>query len=207
MERRYAGNRLRSFGTRPLCDVPAAAFITKPAPRITQRTRTCILCLWGGGAARELITQACRGALVVLGSPFVKQRRAGERHLSFDVRPLVQRASCGLQHQASAACHSAHAHLHSLSLGRRRRTRAHYTSAPWRSCCARKSFRRTMPCRREASFFRRAASGATCQLRSSTLSQRRVSLSAGAPDLSVSGKEAQHASLLLARLVAGWLCW
>ena len=34
----------------------------------------------------------------------------------------------------------------------------------------------------------------------------RVSRSAGAPALSVSGEEAQHASLLRARAVARWLC-
>ena len=71
----------------PLCDVPAAVFNTKPAPRVTQRRRTCALCLWGGGAARKLATRARRGALIVHGKRFVEGRRAGERHLYFGVRP------------------------------------------------------------------------------------------------------------------------
>ena len=86
VERCYAGQGPRSFGTHPLCDVSAAVFSTKPAPRVTQRRRTCTSCLWGGGAAREVVTQARRGALVVLGTHFVKGRRAGERNLSFGMR-------------------------------------------------------------------------------------------------------------------------
>ena len=87
VERRYVGKRPRSFGGRPLCDVKAAVFNTKSAPRVTQRRRACALCLWGGGVARKLTTPARRGALVVLGNHFVEGRRAGERHLSFGVRP------------------------------------------------------------------------------------------------------------------------
>ena len=135
VEGRRAGERHLSFGVRPWCDVPAAASSAKPAPRATQRRRTCALSVWGGGAARELATCARRAALVVLGRHCVEERCAGERPLSF---------GCGR--------------------------------------------------------------GATCQLRPPTPSQRRVSLSAGAPALSVSGEEAQHASLLRARAVPRWLC-
>ena len=62
-------------------------FNTKPAPRVTQRRRTCALCFLGGGAARELAIRARRGALVMLGRCFVEERHAGERHLSFGVWP------------------------------------------------------------------------------------------------------------------------
>ena len=68
VERCYIGKRPRSFGARPWCDVPAAVSNTKPAPRATQRRRTCALCLclWEGGAASEPAPRARRGALVVL---------------------------------------------------------------------------------------------------------------------------------------------
>ena len=96
VEERRAGNRHLSFGVRPWCNVPAAVFNTKPAPRVTQRRRICALCVRGGGAARKLSTRARRGALFVLGRRFVEGRRAGERHLPFGVRPWydVPAAAC-----------------------------------------------------------------------------------------------------------------
>ena len=87
VERRDVGERPRSYGARPWCDVPAVVFNTKPAPHVTQRRRTCALCFLGGGAARELAIRARRGALVMLGRCFVEERHAGERHLSFGVWP------------------------------------------------------------------------------------------------------------------------
>ena len=87
VEERRAGEKHLSFGMRPWCDVPAAASSATPAPRVIQLRCTCALCVWGGGAARELATRARRGALVVLEGRFVQGRRAGERHLSIGVWP------------------------------------------------------------------------------------------------------------------------
>ena len=92
---------------------------------------------------------------------------------------MVRTASRGLQHQASAACHSAQAHLRSLSAGRTRSTQACYARAPWRAGCARKALRRRAPCRREASLLRRvavvrrASCGLQRQASAACLAQRR----------------------------------
>ena len=198
MERRYAGNRLRSFDTRPLCDVPAAAFITKPAPRITQRTRTCTFCLWGGGAERELITQARRGALVVLGSPFVEQCRADERHLSFDVRPWCNVPVAGFNTKTAPR------------VTQRRRTRAlcfwgggaarePVTRARRGACCARTLLRGRAACRREAFPLRRVAlvRHASCGLQRQASAVRHVQRTS-------SKEEAQHLIPLFARAVPPW---
>ena len=102
--------RRRFFDARPLFDVPAAVFTTKPAPRDARRRRACALCFWGGGAAREPATRARRGALVVLGRYFVEERRAGETHFSFGVWPwcdvpfaafCVKPAPCVMQRTSS----------------------------------------------------------------------------------------------------------
>ena len=80
--------------------------------------------------------------------------------------PVVRRASCGFQHQASAAFHSAQARLRSLSLGRRRSTQAFCARAPCRVRCGRTTPYRRAPPRREASLLRRTtvARRASCSL-------------------------------------------
>ena len=77
--------------------------------------------------------------------------------------PVMRRASCGLQRQASSACHAAHARRRLLSLGRRRSTRDCGACVP---CCAgcdrrRRNNKRTAPARGLSSSA--CACGATCQ--------------------------------------------
>ena len=117
---------------------------------------------------------------------------------------VVRRASCGLQRQASAACH-ARARLRSLSLGRRRSTRACYARAPCRAGCGRSMPLEETLRRREASLLRRAAvvRRASCGLQRQA--SFRVERSAARPALAVFGEEAQHSSLLRARAVPRWL--
>ena len=118
---------------------------------------------------------------------------------------MVRRASCGLQHQASAACHAAQARRRSLSLGRRRSTRACCARAPCRAGCGRSCTMKGALHRREASLLRRAAvvRRASCGL------QRQASAACHAAQarrrFAVSGEEAQHSSLLRARAVPRWL--
>ena len=90
VEVRRAGKRHISFGVWPWCDVPAAASSAKPAPRVTQRRRACALCLWGGGAALELITRTRRAAAVVVVSHSVESRDVSKRRHFFDARPLCE---------------------------------------------------------------------------------------------------------------------
>ena len=103
-----------------------------------------------------------------------KQSTAPARGLSPPARAVVRRASCGLQRQASAACSRGAARLRSLSLGRRRSTRACCARAPCRAGCGRSMpTKGTAPARGLSPSAR--ARGATCQLRPPTPSQRRVS--------------------------------
>ena len=119
----------------PWCDVPAAASNAKPAPRVTRRRRAGARCLWEEAQHSSLL-RARRAALVVVGYALSKGT-APARGLSPSARAVVRRASCGLQRQASAACHAAQARLRSLSLGRRRSTRACCARAPCRAGCGR----------------------------------------------------------------------
>ena len=73
-----------------------------------------------------------------LWSVYAYQRALRRREASLLRRAtVVRRASCGLQRQASAACRAAHARRRSLSLGRRRSTRACCARAPCRAGCDR----------------------------------------------------------------------
>ena len=155
LRRRRAGERPLSFGARPWCDVPAAASSAKPAPRVTQRRRACARCLWGGGAALEL--SCARAVPRWLWSVSCLESATCRREASLLRRaPVVRRASCGLQRQASAACHAAQRALRSLSLGRRRSTRACCARAPCCAGCGRPMPTRRALRRREASLLRRA---------------------------------------------------
>ena len=129
IEGRRVGGKPLSFGARPWCDVPAAASNAKPAAACERkRTRACARCLSGGGAALELAARARRAALVVVGLGSIR-RTPHRREASLLRRAaVVRRASCSLQRQAGCRVCSASAQARSLSLGRRRSTRA---------CCAR----------------------------------------------------------------------
>ena len=187
----------------PWCDVPAAASNAKPAPRVSRRRRAGARCLWGGGAALELAARARRAALVVAGSHLPKGLRRREASL-LRRAPVVRRASCGLQRQASAACRAAQARRRSLSLGRRRSTRACLRARRAALVvvgphCQRKLCRREASLLRRAAVVRRASCGLQRQASAAWLARRRCAA------LAVSGEEAQHSSLLRARAVPRWL--
>ena len=104
--------------------------------RVHARARHCARCLSGGGAARELAARARRAALVVVG--LCLERRLHRREASLLRRAaVVRRASCGLQEPAGFRVAYASAPLRSLSLGRRRSTRACCARAPCRAGCGR----------------------------------------------------------------------
>ena len=126
---------------------------------------------------------------------------APARGLSFHARPW--RNVPGPQCQASAACHAAQARRCSLSLGRRRSTRARRARAVLRWLWSVNALgkgaalaRSLSPCAHDR--------GATYQLRPPKQSQRHMPRGAGAPLLAVSMEEAQHASFLRARAVPRW---
>ena len=89
-----------------------------------------------------LATCTRRVALVVVAIHSVERCYIGKRPRSFGARPWCDVPAAVFKHQASAACHSMQAHLRSLSLslGRRRSTRACYARATWRAGCARNHF-------------------------------------------------------------------
>ena len=161
-----------------------------------------VLCA-GGGRSLELAVCARRAALWSV-MPYGRALRRREAP-SLWRAPLVRRTSCGLQRQASAACHAAHARRHSLSLERRRTTRACCARAPYHAGCG-----RLMPCERalhwrEASFLRptpvvrRASCGLQRQASAACLAQRWRAV------LAVPGEEAKHSSFQRARAMPRWL--
>ena len=116
--------------------------------------------------------------------------------------PVVRRASCGLQRQASAACHARRVRLRSLSLGRRRSTRACCARAPCRAGCGRLvPTKGTAPARGLSPSAR--ARGATCQLRPPTPSQRRVPRAGALRSLSLGRRRSTRACCARAPCRAG----
>ena len=166
-----------SFGARPWCDVPAAASNFKPA-RVCRGAGAPALAVSG----RRRSTRACFARAPCragCGRLALAKGAAPARGLSPSARAVVRRASCGLQRQASAACRAAQRALRSLSLGRRRSTRACFARAPCRAGCGRlMSVEGAAPARGLSPSAR--ARGATCQLRPPTPSQRRVARAAQA---------------------------
>ena len=146
--------------------------------------------------ARELCHADC-GVL----RPYTKAPR--RREVSVLWRTIVVRhASCSLQHQASAAYHTTQGCRRSLSLERRRSTRACCARAPYALVAffpSRAIRKANAPAR--GLLLRAKHRGATSQLRPPTPSQRRVSRDAGTPALGVFGEEAQHSSLLRSRVM------
>ena len=91
--------------------------------------------------------------------------------------------------------------LCSLSLGRRRSTRACCPRAPCRAGCSRRRRQAEGSALARGLFPSACARGATCELQPPTPSQRRVSRAAQA----LSWEETQHSKLLRARAVSRWL--
>ena len=171
-----ASERPLFFGAHPWCNVPAALSNAKPEPLITRRTRRRSLSLGRRCSTRACCTRAPCRAGFGRSTSFGRALRCREASL-LRRAPVVRRASCGLQRQASAACRAAHARRRSLSLGGGRTTRAH---------CA-----RAMPCwlwlahalSKDTALAKGLSPsvrvcGATCQLRRPTPNQGRLSRSA-----------------------------
>ena len=122
--------RLLSYGARPRFDAPAAAANAKHALRLAWRRRHCALSLSGGGVAHALSAREGRSARradrAMLYTRTLRQLEASLHRRT----AVLRRISCGLQHQACAASRVAQAPLRSLSLGRRRITRACGARAP-----------------------------------------------------------------------------
>ena len=139
-----AGEWALSFGTSPWCDVLSAASNSKPPPLVSHGARAPALarsrCLWGGDAALELAARARRAAVVVVGPHAKQEHCTGERPLLFGASPwcnVVLAASNSKP--APLVLHGVRtpALARSLSLGRRRSTRACCARAPCRGCCGR----------------------------------------------------------------------
>ena len=130
-QRYCAGKGLLCFSARPWCNVPATASNIKPAPRVSRVLATWVS-LGRGRSTRACCPRApCRAGCCRSRRKIRTLRR---RKASFFRRTtVVQRASCSLQRQASAACLA----QRRRSLGKRRNTRSCCTRAPCRAGCDR----------------------------------------------------------------------
>ena len=177
----------------PWCDVPAAASNAKPAPRVRTRSARLRSLSLGGGAALELAARApCRAGC---GWPMLSTRTLHRREASLLRRaPVVRRASCGLQRQASAAC--ARAARTALAVSREE---AQHSSLPlaravlrwlWSAILVQKD---TAPARGLSLFGARP----WCDVPAAASNAKpapRVPRGAGTPALAVSREEAQHSA-------------
>ena len=108
VERFCTGERARSFGARPWCDVPAAASNSKPAPRVSRGAGASVLAVFREETQYSSFLHL-RAVPDGCGRLLFCQRALLRR----DVSPLrrttvVRRVSCGLQLQASTACLAQH---------------------------------------------------------------------------------------------------
>ena len=100
----------------------------------TRERATRARSLSGGGAARALAARARRAALVVVGPCPIEGHCTSETASLLRCKAVLRRASRGLQRAAGLrVCAHAIAPLRSLSLGRRRSTRACGARAPRRA--------------------------------------------------------------------------
>ena len=170
-------------------------------------TRLRSLSLWRGRSTQAYCAHApCRADY---DQPAPYRRALCRREASLLRRAsVVRRTSCGLQREASAACHAAQGRRRSLSLGRRRSTRAFY--------CARAVPRWLWSAhvlKQVTALVRGLAPSArvrcaTCQLRVLAPSKRRVSRGAAVParlrSLSL-GRGRSTRACYCARAVPRWL--
>ena len=205
IERHCTGERPLSFGARPWCDVPAAASNAKPAPRVSRGAGALRSLSLGGGAALELAARARGAALVVVGLA-LSNGAATARGLSPSARD--RGATCQLRPPTASqrrVAHAAQARRRSLSLGRRRSTRACFARAPCRAGCGRLvSHRKACAPARGLSPSARGR-GATCQLRPPTPSQHRVCRAAKARRRSLSLGGGAALELAACARVPRWL--
>ena len=163
-------------------------------------------CLWGGDAARELASRARGAALAVIGSCLVERCRAGETALSFGARPWCDMTAATSNFKpeprvsrstgASALAVSGMEAQHSSLL----RVRAVLRSM-WPDFTLSKGAA-TARC------FSSSAQKPWCDVPAAASNSKpapRGSRGEDAAALAVSGKEAQHSSLIRARAVPRWL--
>jgi hypothetical protein len=83
---RCDGETLLPFGSRPWCDVPAAASSFMPAPRGSRDAGASALAVSLKEAQHSTLLRTRRAALVLVGAHFTEGRYPGEILLSFGAR-------------------------------------------------------------------------------------------------------------------------
>ena len=127
---------------RPSSSVHGRAPTCQPRPptsrrrsRVRTRDRATTRSLSGGGAARALATCARPAALVVVGPCSTKAHCASETALSVGARPCSDVPAAASNEQTEFACAHTRSRHRTLSLRRRRSTRACDVRAPRRAGC------------------------------------------------------------------------
>jgi hypothetical protein len=104
VERFCTGERARSFGARPWCDVPAVASNSKPAPRGSRGAGASVLAVFREETQYSSFLHV-RAIPYGCGRSLPCQRALRRRDISSLRRTtVVRRASCGLRLQACAVC-------------------------------------------------------------------------------------------------------
>ena len=158
VERFRTGEMVLSRGARPWCDVPAATSNFKPAPRVSRGTGAAALAISGMEAQHSSLLRV-RAVPRSMWSVFTLSKGAATARC-FSPSAQNRGATCQLWPQTSSqrrVARAAQARRRSLSLGRRRSTRACFACAWCRAGCDRFVSRRKMPHRRDGSLFWRAA--------------------------------------------------
>ena len=198
---RCDGETLLPFGSRPWCDVPAAASSFMPAPRGSRDAGASALAVSGKEAQHSTFLRTRRAALVLICPLSTKGRCTSGRPLSFGAQ-LWYDVPAAASSAKPASCHAAQARQRSLSLGRRgvalelasRARRAAIVVEGSSFVEVRRTGERTL--------FADATPWCDVPAAASNFKPTsRVSRGTGASALAVSGMEAQHSCLLRVRAV------
>ena len=84
---RCDGETILPFGSRPWCDVPAAASSFMPAPRGSRDAGASALAVSKKEAQHSTLLRARLAALILVGAFYTKERCPDEMLLSFGARP------------------------------------------------------------------------------------------------------------------------
>ena len=174
IERCRTGETALSFGARPWCDVPAATSNFKPAPRVSRSTGASALAVSGMEAQHSSLLRV-RAVLRSIWPVFTLSNGAATARC-FSLPAQNRGAMCQLRPLIPSqrrVARAAKARRRSLSLGRRRSTRACFACAWYRD-----GYGRSVPCqktlrRRDSPPLRRGR-GETNQLQPPASCQRRV---------------------------------
>jgi hypothetical protein len=198
---RCNGETLLPFGSRPWCDVPAAASSFMPAPIGSRDAGASALAVPGKEAQHSTLVRTRRAALELIRPLPIKERCASERSLSFGTQPWYDVPGAASSAKP-ASCHAAQPRQRSLSLGRRgvalelasRARRAAIVVEGSSLVEVRRTGERTL--------FTDATAWCDVPAAASNFKPApRVSRGTGASALAVSGMKTQHSSLLRVRAV------